>query len=104
MLVVTASRLSDGAPIYYCQDGAWGTDSNQAQLFEDGQAAAAAVDSAKDQERVLCDPFTTKAEMRDGRIQFKGTKFQIRSEGPNIMLISIGLADHQDFGKTGHHG
>ena len=104
MLVVTANRLSDGVPVYYSQDGAWGIDPTQAHLFEDGQAAAAAVDAAKDQESFLCDPFTAKAEMRDGRIHFKGTKFQIRSEGPNIMLASIGLADHQDFGQTGHHG
>ena len=92
MYVVTANRVLDGIPVYIDNNGHWVTDPNRSKLFEEKTDAAKAVESAKYDEQIVCDPLSTRADMIDGKIQFKGTKFTIRSDGPNVMLASIGLS------------
>ena len=104
MFVVTANRLLDGVPVYHGRDGSWTTDLNLVRLFEEKAAAAEVVELAKGQEALVCDPFSTKAEIKEGQLHFKGTKFRIRSQGPEVMLDSIGLTGNPAFQHSSHDG
>jgi hypothetical protein len=86
LVVVTAYRLADGAPVYLTADGKWSRALQEAAALppEKGEAEAAA--RRVSEQPIVADPYTFKVEKRDGFIDALSTRERIRSTGPTVRI------------------
>ncbi|MDD9939661.1 MAG: DUF2849 domain-containing protein [Myxococcales bacterium] len=85
-LAITAARTDDGAPVYWTPEGGWSRALADAQVFADAKVAEGALGQARGQERQVCDPYTMKVSVVDGRPQPLTARERIRCEGPTTRL------------------
>ncbi|HXV00583.1 MAG TPA: DUF2849 domain-containing protein [Caulobacteraceae bacterium] len=95
MKALTANRLADGEVIFW-KAGAWVERFAEAELFADQAAADAAETRAKDQVRLLVDPYLIDVDDADG-------------EGPAPLsyrerLRALGPSNKPDHGKQATGG
>lgn len=93
--IVTANRLSDGGVVYLGADRRWTPVHAEAWATEDREAADARLAWAKDQERVVCDPYVVDVDWVDGAPAPKSARERIRAEGPTPTLERLGYVRHE---------
>ena len=87
LLVVSASRTEDGAPVYLTPDLRWSRAVADALIVEDGAAQKEELlDRARGEEREVCDPYTLKVTREDGRAVPLTARERIRSTGPTTPI------------------
>jgi hypothetical protein len=92
--VITASRLRDGAVVFVGPDHRWVERLDEAQVFEAGEAATAALHAAQrdEAENFVLDVYAVDVAQRSGVIKPVKLREAIRAQGPTV---------HPEHGKTG---
>ena len=86
LVVVTAYRLADGAPVYLTASGKWSRALQEAAVLSAEQGAAEAATRGKSDQPIVADPYTFKVEHRDGFVDALSTRERIRSTGPTVRV------------------
>lgn len=84
--VVTANALATGKVVFVGADGGWVESLDEARMFEDADAAEAALETAQGDvaKAIIVEPFVAKAgPVRDGRPTMT-LRDTIRAFGPTI--------------------
>lgn len=85
--VVTARRLSDGAPLYLRPDGLWSRLLADAGPRPEAAALVEVETRGRTEQRELVDPYLFKvAVAEDGSIDPLSMRERIRSEGPTVPI------------------
>ncbi len=88
--VVTASATKTGQPVYRAPADTWTERFDAAQSFGERALAEAALEAARREEAVVCDPYLIDAAHAeiDGepRLRPVALKEQIRADGPTVAL------------------
>lgn len=86
LVVVTARFLADGTPAYLTSAGTWTRSLQEAapRPIQEGEAEANA--RAKNEQRLVADPYTFKVEVKDGFIDALSARERIRSTGPTVRI------------------
>ena len=87
---ITASRLSDGAPVYLRSDRRWTDKLWDAWTAEEKSAAAELLPWASEQEAVVCDPYVFGAGIVGGELIPASKREQIRADGGLLTLARLG--------------
>ena len=86
-VVVTARFLSDGAPAYLRADGTWSRALQEAVVVPEGHGEAEASARAKNEQRVVADPYTFRVALESGGfIDALSARERIRSTGPTVRI------------------
>jgi hypothetical protein len=82
---LTASRLRDGAVIYW-REGAWVDGFVNADVFADKASADVALAAAQAfvKDRVVVNPYLFPVHVEDGRVRAAEEREIVRSEGPSV--------------------
>ena len=81
--VVTANRTDDGISVYRGQGGEWRTGLSEAQIHADEVSAAAELQAAKQEERLICDPYIVPVGVdAEGHAVALSARERIRAHGP----------------------
>jgi hypothetical protein len=85
--VITANRLTDGVVVFRA-GGGWVEDFAEAAVYEDDEAAKAALARAREDEagNLVVDAYPVVVEMRAGHYAPKALREAIRAAGPTIRL------------------
>ena len=86
LVVVTARFLADGAPAYLTQGGSWTRALQEAAPRPLAVGEAEAAERAKNEQRIVADPYTFKVEVRNGFIDALSARERIRSTGPTVRM------------------
>ena len=86
VVVVTARRMADGAPVYLTKHGHWTRALQEAAILSPDEGTKEASERGQSDQAVVADPYTFKVEVRDGVIDPLTTRERIRSEGPSIRM------------------
>lgn len=86
LVVVTARFLADGAPAYLTKTGTWTRTLQEAAPRPATEGEAEASQRAKNEQRIVADPYTFKVEVRDGFIDALSARERIRSTGPTVRM------------------
>jgi hypothetical protein len=86
LVVVTARWLADGAPVYLTSAGTWSRALQEAKPLPSAQGETEAQQRAKNEQRLVADPYTFKVELKNGEIDALSTRERIRSTGPTTRI------------------
>jgi sulfite reductase (NADPH) hemoprotein beta-component len=86
MVVVTARLLADGAPAYLDGTGAWSRSLRDAVVLPAAEGEKVAKERSQTDQRVVCDPYAFKVEVRGGEIDPLTARERIRANGPTIRM------------------
>jgi hypothetical protein len=86
LVVVTARFLADGAPAYLTASGNWTRALQEAAVRTPEEGEAEATTRAKNEQRIVADPYTFKVELRDNFIDALSARERIRSTGPTVRM------------------
>ena len=86
LVVVTARWLADGAPVYLTAAGAWSRSLQEAKPLPSAEGEAEATQRAKNEQRLVADPYTFPVALRGGEIDALSTRERIRSTGPTTRI------------------
>lgn len=80
--VITANSTDDGGALYLRADGSWARRLAEAAPVVEEDAATAALQRARTQERHVCDPYTMRVEIGPTGPIGLSTRERIRGVGP----------------------
>jgi Protein of unknown function (DUF2849) len=86
LVVVTARFLADGSPAYLTTQGQWTRWLQEAAPRTPDVGEAEAEARAKNEQRIVADPYTFKVEVKNGAIDALSTRERIRSTGPTVRV------------------
>lgn len=86
LFVVSASRTSDGAPVYLTAGRTWTESIAEAKAVPDGDEREEMLAFGRGQEAVVCDPYPFKVKVEEGRPAPLTAREQIRSKGPTVPI------------------
>jgi hypothetical protein len=86
LVVVTARFLADGTPAYLTSAGTWTRTLQEASPRPTDEGEAEANARAKNEQRIVADPYTFKVEVKDGFIDALSARERIRSTGPTVRI------------------
>jgi uncharacterized protein DUF2849 len=92
--VITANRLTDGAPVYLGPEACWSVAIEEAEIAGDAAAEQrlAAIAEAAVADRHVVAPYAIEIDTRQGKITPLRLKEAIRAKGPTIPLPNLGHA------------
>ena len=84
--ILTANRLSDGASVWFSEDGAWRTDLGAVQIARDSDAVAALEQAAAQAvaANFVIDASLMDVQEQEGRLYPLRLRERIRLQGPSI--------------------
>ncbi|RCL02003.1 MAG: hypothetical protein JSC189_000812 [Candidatus Tokpelaia sp. JSC189] len=84
--ILTASRLTDGHPVWYCTDGGWSKEFSNAAVADTSLACLLFERVAKQaiEKNEIVDATLVDVETRDGRLVALRLRERIRANGPTI--------------------
>ena len=87
VFVVTANRTDDGTSVYRGAGGEWRSQLGQAAVHHDEASATAQLQAAKQEERLVCDPYLLPVGLDpQGRATALTAREQIRAAGPTCRV------------------
>lgn len=84
--VITANRTDDGAPVYLDPEHGWTERLAAALTTAEDADKDALLGEAKEQERVVCDPYAFRVVLSGGSATPTTTRERIRGTGPTTPL------------------
>lgn len=88
--VVSASRTSDGAPVYLTANRTWAREVGAACAVADGPEREDLLAWARGQEAEVCDPYAFKVSLEQGKPVPLTARERIRSQGPTVPVPGAG--------------
>ena len=101
MQVLTANNVLTGEPVYLDLEGNWIKGIENAHRFSEREAFSLALEAARAQETLICDPMGIKIQDKGGVERPKGLKFQLRASGGDEALRRLGF-DLDIFARPQH--
>lgn len=90
--ILSANRTDTGLPVYLDPQGIWQTQFDQAAVYSCQTKLSNALTSAKQLEAYICDPFSIKVDIRNGRPASSEQKWTIRADGADATMEALGYA------------
>lgn len=84
--VITANRTDDGSAVYMRIDGSWAPRLREAWATSSEDVRDAALDRARTQEQVICDPYSFRVVIGPEGPRATNVREQIRGAGPTSPL------------------
>ena len=84
LYAITGSATEDGRPIYRTTQGDWSSRVADARLHDDESSREATLTEARNEQRVVCDPYAIEVEVIDATPSPLRLKERIRANGPTV--------------------
>lgn len=82
--VISAGLTTSGAPTYLRADGTWTSELQQALTVESPEERDRLLELARQQERIVSDPYAIPVEVVNGKIDPLTAREYIRANGPTV--------------------
>jgi sulfite reductase (NADPH) hemoprotein beta-component len=84
MKAVTGNRLGDGHPVYRTANGDWTAHIEDAQTFDDQEAAEEALNAAREQETIVVGTYLITVDAPGKPSPREAMRENIRAHGPTV--------------------
>ena len=84
--VVTAFFTADGYAAYLKQDGSWSRSFDEAATWNESESNSQIEDKSANDQRAVCDPYSFKVNIVEGKAQPITARETIRSQGPTTRV------------------